>query len=45
MTTGYGDLLGEILQRFPVIKVMGEPTRVRSTFVRGYSALPVRIPG
>ena len=34
----------EILQRFPVIEVMGEPTRVRSAFVRGYSQLPVRIP-
>jgi cytochrome P450 len=34
----------EILQRFPVIEVMGEPTRVKSTFVRGFSKLPVRIP-
>ena len=34
----------EILARFPVIEVMGPPTRVRNCFVRGYSALPVRIP-
>jgi cytochrome P450 len=34
----------EILKRFPVIEVMGEPTRVRSNFVRGYTSLPVRIP-
>ena len=35
----------EILTRFPVIEIMGPPTRVRSTFVRGFSKLPVRIPG
>jgi cytochrome P450 len=35
----------EILKRFPVIEVVGEPVRVRSTFVRGFSNLPVRIPG
>ena len=35
----------EILPRFPVIEVMGEPTRVRSPFVRGFTHLPVRIPG
>jgi cytochrome P450 len=34
----------EILKRFPKIEVLGEPTRVRSPFVRGYSHLPVRIP-
>jgi cytochrome P450 len=34
----------EILKRYPVIEVMGEPTRLRSNFVKGYSALPVRIP-
>jgi cytochrome P450 len=34
----------EILQRFPVIEVTGEPRRVLSSFVRGYEALPVRIP-
>jgi cytochrome P450 len=35
----------EMLPRFPVIEIMGEPTRVRSAFVRGYTQLPVRIPG
>ena len=35
----------EILKRFPVIEVLGEPVRVRSNFVRGYSRLDVRIPG
>ena len=35
----------EILKRFPVIEVVGPPVRVRSTFVRGFSQLPVRIPG
>jgi cytochrome P450 len=35
----------EILRRFEVIEVVGEPTRVRSSFVRGFSKLPVRIPG
>jgi cytochrome P450 len=35
----------EILPRFPVIEVVGPPVRVRSTFVRGFSQLPVRIPG
>ena len=34
----------EILARFPVIEVVGEPVRVKSSFVRGYSSLPVRIP-
>jgi cytochrome P450 len=34
----------EIHRRFPVIEVLGPPTRVRSTFVRGYSHLPVRLP-
>lgn len=34
----------EILKRFPRIEVTGEPARVMSTFVRGYRALPVRIP-
>jgi len=34
----------EILARFPVIEVIGEPTRQKSTFVRGYTHLPVRIP-
>jgi cytochrome P450 len=35
----------ELLKRFPVIEIMGEPTRVRSAFVRGFTQLPVRIPG
>ena len=35
----------EMLKRFPVIEVMGEPIRVRSPFVRGFTHLPVRIPG
>ena len=35
----------ELLRRFEVIEVVGEPTRVRSSFVRGFSKLPVRIPG
>ncbi len=34
----------EALKRFPVIEVMGEPTRVYSSFVKGYETLPVRIP-
>ena len=35
----------EILQRFETIEVVGPPVRVRSTFVRGFSSLPVRIQG
>jgi len=35
----------EILKRFPVIEVLDEPVRVKSTFVRGISRLTVRIPG
>ena len=35
----------EILRRFPVIEVVGEPTRLNSNFVKGYSRRPVRIPG
>jgi cytochrome P450 len=34
----------EIMKRFPIIEVTGEPDRVYSTFVRGYRTLPVRIP-
>jgi cytochrome P450 len=34
----------EILKRFPEIKVVGEPKRVYSTFVKGYERLPVIIP-
>ncbi len=33
----------EIMKRFSQIEVTGEPTRVRSNFVRGYSRLPVRL--
>ncbi len=33
----------EILRRFERIEVVGEPTRVRSAFVRGFSKLPVRV--
>ena len=35
----------EILKRFQTIEVVGPPVRVRSTFIRGFSKLPVRIPG
>jgi cytochrome P450 len=34
----------EILARFPIIEVVGEPRRVFSTFVKGYERLPVVIP-
>ena len=34
----------EILKRFPVIELAGEPTRTHSVFVKGYEALPVVIP-
>jgi cytochrome P450 len=34
----------EILKRFPVIEVTGEPKRVYSTFVKGYERMPVIIP-
>jgi cytochrome P450 len=34
----------EILARFPVIEVTGEPKRVFSTFVKGYETMPVVIP-
>jgi cytochrome P450 len=33
----------EILKRFSFVEVVGEPTRVRSSFVKGYEALPVRL--
>ena len=33
----------EILKRFSFVEVAGEPVRVRSNFVRGYSRLPVRL--
>jgi len=33
----------EIMQRFRMIEVVGEPVRICSNFVRGYSSLPVRV--
>jgi len=33
----------EILERFRFVEVTGEPVRVRSSFVRGYESLPVRV--
>jgi cytochrome P450 len=35
----------EILKRFPVIEVMGEPQRSYSNVIHGITSLPVRIPG
>ncbi len=35
----------EILKRFDRIEVVGPPVRTLSSFVKGYEALPVRIPG
>jgi cytochrome P450 len=35
----------EILKRFSFVEVVGEPKRVRSSFVKGYETLPVRIVG
>src|SRR5579863_1978954 len=34
----------EILRRFPTIQLMDEPTRVASSFIKGYERLPVMIP-
>jgi len=34
----------EILKRFPVIELAGEPVRTHSIFVHGYESLPVVIP-
>jgi cytochrome P450 len=33
----------EILKRFRSVELVGEPVRVRSSFVKGYSKLPVRV--
>jgi cytochrome P450 len=33
----------ETMQRFSFVEVVGEPQRVKSNFVRGYSSLPVRL--
>jgi cytochrome P450 len=34
----------EILRRFPVIEVLGEPTRTHSSFIKGYESMQVVIP-
>ncbi len=34
----------EIMRRFPVIELMGEPQRIYSNFIHGITAMPVRIP-
>jgi len=34
----------EILKRFPVIEIVGEPVRARSCFLRSYRSMIVRIP-
>ena len=34
----------ELLPRYPVVEVMGEPQRVYSNFIHGIRSLPVRIP-
>jgi cytochrome P450 len=34
----------EILKRFPVIEVVGEPVRLKSCFLRAYRSMNVRIP-
>jgi cytochrome P450 len=34
----------EILKRFPMVELAGEPTRTHSVFVKGYETLPVVIP-
>jgi cytochrome P450 len=34
----------EILKRFPVIELAGEPVRLASCFLRAYRGMPVRIP-
>jgi len=33
----------EVLARFRLVEVVGEPVRVRSNFVKGYTQLPVRV--
>jgi cytochrome P450 len=33
----------EVMQRFSFVEVVGDPVRVKSNFVRGYSSLPVRL--
>ena len=34
----------EVMKRFPMIELMGEPQRIYSNFIHGISGLPVRIP-
>jgi cytochrome P450 len=34
----------EIMKRFPMIELMGEPQRTWSAFVHGFESMPVRIP-
>jgi cytochrome P450 len=34
----------EIMKRFPAIQLAGEPTRVASSFIKGYDYMPVVIP-
>ena len=34
----------EILKRFPVVEVVGEPVRLKSCFLRAYRGMEVRIP-
>ena len=33
----------EIMDRFDFVEVVGEPKRVKSSFVKGYHTLPVRV--
>ena len=33
----------EVLKRFHTVEVVGEPVRIRSNFIKGYSELPVRL--
>lgn len=33
----------EIMQRYRMVEVAGEPVRVRSNFVKGFTGLPVRL--
>ena len=33
----------EILKRFDMVEVVGEPERTLSTFVKGYTHMPVRL--
>jgi len=33
----------EIMQRYREVEVVGEPVRVKSSFVKGFSELPVRL--